>query len=395
MNTVRIAMAGGLIVLLALGSALAGEPAADPKAAPAAEQGRRVDLAILLDTSNSMDGLIDAARMKLWDIVNTLATAKPRPIFRVALYEYGNDNLNRETGWIRKVLDFTDDLDTVYKELMALKTRGGTEYVARVVSAATDDLKWSADKNALKIIFVAGNEPATQDPTIKAAAAAKKAIEAGIIVNTIFCGRHEQGVSTGWQEVAQAADGKYAAINQDRTFAVATPVDAKLLALNGELNKTYVAYGAHGASGRANQLAGDAAPATQPDAAQRVVAKAGGLYNNARWDLVDAARDKDFKLEAVKEADLPDEMKKMTPEQRKAHVGEMARKREAVQKEIQQLAVEQRAFIEQARREQAGQAGQSLDAALLGALTEQAQAKGFAFAPPATQPESPPAAGGK
>jgi hypothetical protein len=48
------------------------------KAPPAAQ--RRVDLCICLDTSNSMDGLIDSAKAKLWAIVNELATARPRPI---------------------------------------------------------------------------------------------------------------------------------------------------------------------------------------------------------------------------------------------------------------------------------------------------------------------------
>ena len=33
-------------------------------------------LALLLDTSNSMDGLIDQAKSQLWKIVNELAAAK-------------------------------------------------------------------------------------------------------------------------------------------------------------------------------------------------------------------------------------------------------------------------------------------------------------------------------
>ncbi|MHC4652135.1 MAG: hypothetical protein ACYTES_14940 [Planctomycetota bacterium] len=46
------------------------------------EEPRTVDLAICLDTSGSMSGLINAARQKLWAIVNELALAEPTPKLR-------------------------------------------------------------------------------------------------------------------------------------------------------------------------------------------------------------------------------------------------------------------------------------------------------------------------
>lgn len=372
----------GLVGLLLVAPATAGgRESAPPAAAAAPAREGHVDLAVCLDTSNSMDGLINAARTKLWDVVNTLATARPRPILRVALYEYGNARLEGETGWVRRVLGLTDDLDTVYKELMALRTSGGEEYVARVVTRAAADLDWSADKRALKIIVVAGNEPATQDPRIRHVDAAKQAITAGIVVNTIFCGPHAEGVQTGWAEVARAADGRYASIEQDRTFTVATPVDGKLIALGAELNQTYVPYGAAGREGAANQVAQDRnAAAVAPAAgAQRAVAKGSALYTNARWDLVDAAQDEAFKLEDVPEADLPEELRDMTPAERRGHLDRLRGRRMRLQEEIRELAKEQRRFIEAERARQADTADAGLDTALVAALTEQAAAKGFTF----------------
>jgi len=38
--------------------------------------GAHIQLAILLDTSGSMDGLLDQAKSRLWKIVNELATAR-------------------------------------------------------------------------------------------------------------------------------------------------------------------------------------------------------------------------------------------------------------------------------------------------------------------------------
>ena len=66
-----------------------------------------VKIALLLDTSNSMDGLINQAKAQLWDIVNEFTYAKcgdhSQPELKIALYEYGNDNLSSKEGYIRQV----------------------------------------------------------------------------------------------------------------------------------------------------------------------------------------------------------------------------------------------------------------------------------------------------
>jgi hypothetical protein len=43
---------------------------------PKPEKDQTIMLALLLDTSNSMDGLIDQAKSQLWKIVNELASCK-------------------------------------------------------------------------------------------------------------------------------------------------------------------------------------------------------------------------------------------------------------------------------------------------------------------------------
>src|SRR5262245_42288961 len=124
-----------------------------------------VQLALLLDTSNSMDGLIDQARAQLWEVVNQFVHAR-RPgqaaTLQVALYEYGNTRLSPQTGWVRRVLPFTTDLDRVSEALFALETSGGDEFCGTVIQAALDQLQWGAGKGDLRTIFIAGNEPFTQ-----------------------------------------------------------------------------------------------------------------------------------------------------------------------------------------------------------------------------------------
>ena len=60
-----------------------------------------IQVALLLDTSNSMDGLINQARTQLWTIVNEFARAKQfgqAPTLQVALYEYGKSGLPAAGG---------------------------------------------------------------------------------------------------------------------------------------------------------------------------------------------------------------------------------------------------------------------------------------------------------
>lgn len=123
-------------------------------------------LALLLDTSNSMDGLIDQAKSQLWKIVNELSQARcgdgTPPNIRIALYEYGNSGLPVASGYIRLVSPLTDDLDVVSEKLFALRTNGGNEYCGQVIKTSLDELEWSSSANDLKMIFIAGNEPFDQ-----------------------------------------------------------------------------------------------------------------------------------------------------------------------------------------------------------------------------------------
>ncbi|MEO9894262.1 vWA domain-containing protein, partial [Aurantibacter sp.] len=96
------------------------------------EMNNTVKIALLLDTSNSMDGLINQAKAQLWDIVNEFTHAKcgneARPKLQIALYQYGNDNLSSREGYIQQVLNFSSDLDEISEKLFSLTTNGGEEY---------------------------------------------------------------------------------------------------------------------------------------------------------------------------------------------------------------------------------------------------------------------------
>jgi hypothetical protein len=352
-----------------------------PLGTPLANGPRHVDLVIALDVSGSMNGLIDSARQKLWDTVNLLAQAQPKPVLRVGLISYGNDGYDPSVGWVRKDSDLTTDLDGIYAKLFALSTNGGTEYVARAVTTAVDGMKWDQSPGALKIVFVAGNEPATQDPQIPLTRAIGAARDKGIFVNAIYCGADSAFEAAGWREVAQLGSGRYAAIDQDHVAMITTPFDADLSRLSAELNRTYVSYGTDGLRRAENQAAQDknALSASPAAAASRAVAKSSPLYDNSGWDLVDA-RSHGVEAGKMDPSLLPQPMKAMSPADRERFVTEKAQERQTVQKQISELSARRDAYLKAERARKAGpRGGAALDDALNGAVRSQAEAKGFKF----------------
>jgi hypothetical protein len=339
---------------------------------------RDVDLVIALDVSGSMEGLIESAKQRLWDITNELAQARPVPALRVAILSYGRPSYGEQSGYVRVDLPFTADLDAVNATLFAFQTDGGDEFVARAIQTSLDTLQWSQDPDALQIVFVAGNESAEQDPDVTIAQATAQAARRGIVVNAIYCGSGNDGDAPGWQRVAASTNGLYVSIDQNAAAVarVATPFDAELAALNQELNGTYIAFGSAGAEGRANQLAQDAnAMVMSPSAAaSRTVAKAGVLYQS-EWDIVDAV-ESGKELADIPVAELPPEMQALEPEQREAYVREKAERREDLQRQIGALAGERSRYI--ADQAQEGEET-GLDAAILEGIREVAATKGFSF----------------
>lgn len=355
-------------------------PAADaPKPAPIAEE-RPVDLALCLDTSNSMDGLIDAAKRRLWDVVNELARLSPRPRLRVALLSYGNNGYPQAEGWVRTDAPFTEDLDFISEKLFALGTNGGNELVARVVDTSIERLAWSTDPKALRICVVAGNESADQDRQIAYADACAKAAKKSVIVNAVYCGDATDAIAPSWRDVAKLGEGEFAAIDHNRQAPVcATPYDELLASLSAAINKTYLPFGHGGVAACENQTRQDenALSLGSGVAASRAGTKASSVYRNGSWDLVDACRDKSVDLGKLAADELPEAMRKLTAEERAKYVEEMAVKRAEIQKQIGELNRKREEFIA-AEAKKAGLAADSgLDGALLRAIRAQAERKGF------------------
>ena len=395
---------------------------------------RDIDLALCLDTSGSMSGLIDSAKQRLWALVNDMALAEPTPRLRVALLTYGSPAYGADNGWVQTSVPLTDDLDMVSMKLFELSTDGGDEYVARVTQAATSQLQWSTDPAALKMIVVAGNESAEQDSEVTLEVACGSAIEQGIVVHSLYCaqggaGRQQvasgrgvvplsssavpvassnasttsttpgataaatptplplDGIAMSWKKVSLLADGAFAMINQDTgVVLIETPFDEKLVKLSSALNETYIPYGSGAQWYLSNQFTQDvnAFALNTEAAASRAQAKAGKLYF-CGWDLVDSLKAKQLTFEGIETDQLPEALRALSTEELRLHVEAQREARAKIQADIAAAGAEREAWLVAKRTELGTDESMAFDSPLRRAFRELAEARGLRFAEP-TQP---------
>ena len=345
--------------------------------------GGLIQIAILLDTSGSMEGLIEQAKSQLWRIVNELALSRKNgksPRLEVALYEYGKSSIPADLGYIRMLSPLSTDLDNISEELFKLHINGGDEYCGMVILRSVQDLQWSKRRDVYKAIFIAGNEPFTQGPT-NFRIACNQAAAAGIIVNTIHCGDYSVGVRTHWKEGADLAGGSYMNIDHDHKIPdIIAPQDDDIMRLNKELNDTYIPYGYHGETKKELQAVQDknASTISNDSKVNRAVSKASSLYTNSIWDLIDAIEAHGYELlEQLKEEELPQEMREMNLEEKKEYVNSKAKQRQKIKERIQQLNEERKAYVTEEMKKSS--LTNTLDQAMIQAIRDQAQKKGFVF----------------
>ncbi|MEK6151973.1 VWA domain-containing protein [Flavobacteriaceae bacterium 3-367] len=387
MKTVRHITSIGILLLSTttlfgceLKTKAAPEPIVAQATVPEKPAKHYVKIALLLDTSNSMDGLINQAKAQLWDIVNKFSYAKcgnaSRPELQIALYQYGNDDLSSREGYIQQVLGFSGDLDEISEKLFSLTTNGGEEFCGQVIHTSLLQLEWGKNPDDLKMIFIAGNEPFTQGK-LNYKDAVTNAKEKDIIVNTIFCGNYEQGINTEWKNGAKLTGGEYMAIDHNRKVVhIDTPYDDVIIKLNSRLNRTYISYGTMGRAKQKLQMEQDANAMDMEEATavKRAVSKSSRLYKNSQWDLVDAVAEEELDISDIKTDDLPEELKGKSEKEIETYIEGKKTERSKIQKEIQELNKKREAYI---AKHQSEEATGELENAMLTAIQKQAAKKNY------------------
>jgi len=344
-----------------------------------AKNNNSIKVALLLDTSGSMNGLIEQAKSQLWQILNQLATTEKEgdeeTDLEIALYEYGNPTRARGRKQIRKLSSFTTDMDLISEKLFALTTGGGQEYCGEIIWTSLDELEWGQNDNDLKMIYIAGNEPFTQGP-VNYAEACQKAKKAGVVVNTIFCGDWQSGVQTLWKQGADLADGEYMNIDHNKaTTYIETPYDDRINDLNTKLNKTYIPFGKKGKQKLENQSIQDsnAGKYSKANSADRAMFKSSKKYKADDWDLVDAYKKDKNVLKKAKV--MKEDLQNISAEELEAKIQAITAERERIQQDIRETNKKRQDYIKE--KSQSNTEDNNLKNSIKKSIEKQAKKKGY------------------
>ncbi len=350
-----------------------------------ANENPKVDVVFVLDTTGSMGGLIQTAKEKIWSIATTMASAQQTPEIRIGLVAYRD----RGDSYVTKVVDLSDDLDSVYATLMDFEAQGGgdtPESVNKALYDAVHEMSWSEQDQAYQVIFLVGDAPPHMDyneiryPEIVATAEQK-----GIVINTIQCGSIPSAIEP-WTQIASLGHGNFFQVDQaGGAVAYTTPFDEDIAKLSAKLDDTRLYYGTEEVKTKMR----DKVAATEKlhEGASYASRARRGVFNASEGgrtnllgenELVAAVASGAVDLNKLEEDALPEALKPMAPAAQEAFVAELAEERADLQRQIRKLSEDRDGYLAK-KVDEAGGLKDSLDQKLYDAVKEQAGKAGLEY----------------
>ncbi|MEE9321632.1 MAG: vWA domain-containing protein [Granulosicoccus sp.] len=345
-----------------------------------------IDVVFVLDTTGSMEGLIDTAKEKIWSIANTMTSAQQAPDIRIGLVAYRD----RGEDYVTQVVDLSDDIDSVYATLMDFEAEGGgdsPESVNQALLDAINKMSWSQNRQAYQTVFLVGDAEPHMDypndtlfPEILAQAKRKN-----IIVNAIQCG-NETATTKYWQQIASIGGGRYFLVEQaGGAIAVVTPFDEAIANLSVKLDDTRLYYGSTEDKARMH----DKVVATEKlHRESSIISRARrGVFNSTASgkknqlgdnELVEAVISGSVSLEELEQDDLPKPLQAMKPEEQREEIASIAKQRKELENQIADLASERNLYLKE-KVETDGDTTNSLDQQLYDTVREQAAKTGLEY----------------
>lgn len=344
-----------------------------------------VDVVFVLDTTGSMSGLIQTAKEKIWSIATTMASAQPAPEIRIGLVAYRD----RGDAYVTRIVDLSDDLDSVYAALMDFQAGGGgdtPESVNKALYDAVHHMSWSQRDQAYQTIFLVGDAPPHMDYNeVQYPATVAAAIEKGIVINTIQSGTLPMTMAP-WTSIAKLGHGSFFQVEQSGgAVAYESPFDTEIAELSAKLDATRLYYGS--AEEKRKMQSKMAATEKLNESAPVASLARRGVFNTAESgranllgekELVDAIASGSVDLDSIEEDALPEALKPMAPAEQAEYVSRLAGERVDLQRQIRELADNRDEFIAK-KVEEAGGLGDSLDQKLYDTVKDQAGKAGFEY----------------
>jgi hypothetical protein len=347
---------------------------------------QKAQIAILIDTSGSMQGLINQVRDGLWSTLNSLDSLTKNgeaSDVELALYEYGSGSVSAEAKFIRQLVPLTTDHTLIAEKLFATKATGSEELVGQVLTQAGNDLSWSMDSQDFKSIVLAGNETIFQgmvNPVDAAEALGLKAIG----LNTIFAGEKTSHLDREGESLSSAGLDGTLNIDQNRVEAhIDSPFDDEIIETTIAMNKTYLPFGQYGETEYRRML----------DVDRNVRNSGRGSYigwgsyrtggfgqrTTASWDLITAFRLGSLDLTKIPDSKLPLVLRGLSLADKLGYIQKVNAQRTALESKLTELRSKRTLYVESVRAEQNQNEQENFSAAIRKLISKQLEAQGFSL----------------
>lgn len=345
----------------------------------------RIDVVFVLDTTGSMGGLLQTAKEKIWSIATTMASAQQTPEIRIGLVAYRD----RGDSYVTKIVDLSDDLDSVYAKLMDFEANGGgdtPESVNKALYDAVHNMSWSQQDQAYQVIFLIGDAPPHMDYNeVRYPQIVASALEKGIVINTIQCGEMPSAIEP-WTQIASLGHGIFFQVEQaGGSVAYTTPFDEQIADLSAKLDDTRLYYGTEEEK---EKMRGKVAATDKLHAGASLASRARrGVFNVSAGgrtnllgdnELVSAVASGSIDLNELDEDALPEALKPMARAEQEAFVAELAEERADLQRQIRELSQDRDGYLAK-KVDAAGGLKDSLDQKIYDAVKEQAGEAGLKY----------------
>src|SRR5437588_3381675 len=318
-----------------------------------------VEVAFVLDTTGSMGGLIEGAKRKIWSIATAIVDSNPDADIRMGLVAY------RDIGdeYVTKKFELTTDIQDLYANLLELKARGGGDWpesVNEALDVAVNKLQWTQHGDVRRIVFLVGDAPPHMDyaQDTKYPVTLSVAKQKDIIVNAVLAGG-ARDTERVWRDIAQAGNGRFIPIPQDggQVVIIETPYDEDIIILQREINGTVIPYGPGSLQKRTEEKTKQlsrvaaAAPSQASEMASYINKRAKSTSEavTGGGDLVADIGAGRNSFSAIKDEDLPDNLRAMKPQARLDEVNRQMNQRKALNEKLGALVAQRDKYIAEQR----------------------------------------------
>lgn len=317
--------------------------------------GGAIDIVFVVDISGSTGGILSAVRSKFWEIQNEVSRLDPEPTYRIGIVCMGRPSFKKENNYVQVISDLTEDIDAAAYPFFQIKdvTAPGNYFMGHALDVAVNDISWSEDPNAIKLMYLVGNGKPSAGPGYKKPVEAAK--EKGIIINSLYFLTYSNPKEQAeWKTMAEHTGGEFFLIGlKEPAIVIEKPYDGAMLReANHMINTTYVYYGVDGLERYEMQAELDEEAELQGEnqVEARTFFKATQLYQgkNHSWDLIDYMNQGgDILKISMKRVD--ESISAMTDDEYKMHLAEVNYERKEYITIIKMLSTQREQFLKEKR----------------------------------------------